>query len=363
VRAIIVARQGAVEALTYSEHPEPVAGAGEILVRVAAVGVNFRDVYERSGAYARETPFVPGWEAAGTIAALGPGVRGLAVGDPVAAVGVPRPGAYAERIAIAADRAVPLPPWISVETAAAVLLQGLTADYLAHQAHPIAPGDVAVVHAAAGGTGALLTQIGLLRGARVIGTVSNARKAAEVEGWGAEVVLRGERGFAAEVRRLTGGAGASVVFDSVGRETFEESLACLRPRGHLVLYGRSSGPVPPVDLHRLGPLGSLRVTVPVLPSFIETAGQLRTNAARLFAFVKDGSLKIRVAARYPLAEAGRAHAQLEARAATGKILLLTAPSDPVEGRARGSAHPTERVTSRPTACPNPETRRTHDDAA
>ena len=322
MKAVVIARYGGPEALEYRTVPDPVPGDDDVLVQVSSIGVNYHDVYNRTGTYAIQLPFVPGRELAGTIVAVGAKVEGYAVGDRVATVDVPSPGAYAERVVVPACRAVPVPPAVSLETAAAVLLQGLTADYLSRITFPIKPGDVAVVHAAGGGTGVLLTQMVRARGGRVVATVSDPAKIELVREMGAEeVICRTETDFDKEVHRITDGAGAAVVYDSIGRDTFEQSLASLGRRGHLVLYGKSGGLIKSCDLHSLGPLGSLTVHVPMLPDYIASPHELADSAAALFHLVLRGALRLHIGGRFPLAEARAAHAALESRRSTGKLLL------------------------------------------
>ena len=260
MRAIVVTRNGGPEVLELRDEPEPEPARGQVLVDVEAIGVNFRDIYERegAGAYGGETPMVAGAEGAGTVAAVGEGVGELSAGDRVAWSAAP--GSYAERVVVDEARAVPVPEGVSTEVAAAALLQGMTAHYLCNSTYPVREGDIAVVHAAAGGVGLLLTQIVSLRGGRVIATCSTEEKAALARGAGADQVL-GYDNFADEARELSGG-GVAVVYDGIGRATFDQSLAALRPRGYMVLYGAASGPVPPVDPQRLHAGGSLFLTRP-----------------------------------------------------------------------------------------------------
>jgi len=319
MRAIVVSTPGDASALEYTEVPDPVPGPGEVLIDVAASGVNFIDVYHRIGRYQLPLPFVPGSEGAGTVAAVGPDVTGVRVGDKVGWVNVV--GSYAERQVVPADRVVPIPDEVSPETAAAVLLQGLTAHYLTHSTYRVQPGDDVLVHAAAGGMGLLLTQIAKLCGARVIGTVSTAEKEKLAREAGADHVLRYE-GFADAVKEITGGSGVHVVYDGVGAATFEGSLVSLRPRGMLALFGAASGPVPPFDLQRLNPLGSLFVTRPTLHHYIHTREELLSRAQDVLGWLASGDLKVHISRRYPLAEARQAHEDLEGRRTTGKLLLI-----------------------------------------
>jgi NADPH2:quinone reductase len=321
MRAVVVTEHGGPEVLKVAEREAPQPGPGQLLVDVAAVGVNFMDIYQRQGRppYAGAVPYVPGAEGAGTVAAAGPDVEGFAEGDEVAWTGVP--GSYAEQVVLPADLAVPVPGGVDLQTAAATLLQGMTAHYLATSTYPIAGGDHVVVHAAAGGVGLLLTQMATMRGGVVIGTTSSRAKADLARQAGARH-LAGYRDFTETVREVTGGAGAAAVYDGVGQSTFDDSLSCLRPRGCMILYGAASGPVPPFDLQRLAAGGSLFVTRPTLGSYMATRGELLHRASDLFGWIRDGRLDIRIGGTYPLDQAARAHADLSARRTTGKLLLL-----------------------------------------
>jgi NADPH:quinone reductase len=321
VRAIVVTSNGGPEVLEPRDEPDPQPGRGQLLVDAEAVGVNFRDIYEREGlgAYAGDPPFVAGAEGAGTVAALGEGVHDFAVGDRVAWAAAP--GSYAERVLVDEARAVSLPDGVSTEVAAAVLLQGMTAHYLAVDTYPVRPGDPVLVHAAAGGVGLLLTQIVKLRGGRVIATTGSEEKAKLARGAGADHVL-GYDGFAERARELSGGAGVAAVYDGIGKATFDESLEALRPRGSMVLYGAASGPVDPVDPQRLHAGGSLFLTRPGLPHYTATTHELRFRAAEVFGWIADGRLDVRIGARFPLEEARRAQEDLAARKTTGKVLLM-----------------------------------------
>ena len=311
---------GGPEALRFEDVPEPVPGPGEILVRLAACGVNFIDTYQRSGAYNVPLPHIAGQEGAGEVVALGEGAEGVAVGDHIAYTGVG--ASYAECVAVPAARAVRLPDGVDDATAAAVILQGMTAHYLAVSTFLLQPGHACLVHAAAGGVGLLLTQIAKRRGARVIGTAGTEAKAQLARDAGAdEVILYREQDFAAEVARLTDGAGLQVVYDSVGKDTFEKSLDCLAPRGYLALYGQSSGRVPPVDPQTLNAKGSLFLTRPTLGSYALTREELEWRAGEIFGWVADGSLSVHIGGTFPLAEAAEAHRRLEGRETTGKLLL------------------------------------------
>lgn len=317
MRAIVATRHGGPDVLNLIEHEDPRPGPSEVVVRLAASGVNYRDVYERTGSYPSQLPAIPGIEGAGRVVAVGAGVTGVREGDLV--VSSEMQGAYAEQAAASADRTVPVPDGVEPELAAAVLLQGLTAHYLTHSTFEINAGDTALVHAAAGGVGLLLTQLVKLRGGRVIATVSTAGKERLAREAGADEVVRYEN-FVDDVLRLTGRV--DVVYDSVGENTFDGSLACLRPRGLLVLYGASSGPVPPVDPQRLNAAGSLFLTRPTLSHHIATRDELVSRARDLFEWIGAGRLSVRIGGRYPLADAARAHEDLEARRTTGKLLLI-----------------------------------------
>jgi NADPH2:quinone reductase len=321
MRAIVVGKQGGPEVLTIADHEDPRAGAGEVVVQVAAAGVNFMDIYQRSGVgvYAQPTPFTPGGEGAGTVIAVGAGVTGFAPGDHVAWCA--GRGSYAERVVLPADRAVPVPGHIDPKAAAAVMLQGMTAHYLCHSTFPVQEGNVAVVHAAAGGVGLLLTQMVKRRGGIVVGTTSTTPKAMLAKQAGADHVT-GYDEFTEAVKRLTGERGADVVFDGVGKATFDDSLAALRPRGMMVLYGGSSGQVPPFDLQRLNTGGSLFITRPTLVHYIADRAELLWRAGDLFEWMAKGELDVRVGGEYPLADAARAHEDLAARRTTGKLLLI-----------------------------------------
>ena len=321
MKAIRIHAQGGPEVLRHEDVPVPVPGPGQALVRIEAAGVNFIDIYHRSGLYPVSFPYTLGQEAAGAVTAIGPGVAGVAVGDRVAYTGVP--GTYAEFAVVPAERLVPLPAGVTARLAAAVLLQGVTAEYLTASTYPLAAGDVCLVHAAAGGVGLLLCQIAKRRGARVIGTVSTAEKARLARGAGADEVIRYTRqDFEVEVKRLTGGAGVQVVYDSVGKTTFDKSLNCLARRGMLVLYGQSSGPVPPFDPQLLNQKGSLFLTRPSLGHYVATREELLQRAERVLGWVADRSLAVRIGREYPLAQAAEAQRALAARETTGKVLLL-----------------------------------------
>lgn len=321
MNAIRIHALGGPEVMRLDDVPTLEPGPGDVVVRVEAVGVNFIDVYQRTGLYKLPTPFTPGQEAAGTVAAVGSGVTDLVVGDRVAYAGVM--GAYAEFAVVPADQAVPVPDGVSTRLAAAVMLQGMTAHYLATSTYPLRPGDTCLLHAAAGGVGLLLTQMAKRRGATVIGTVSTADKAALARGAGADHVIRyDEQDFLAETRRVTGGAGVQVVYDSVGRDTFEQGLDALARRGTMVLFGQSSGPVAPLDPQVLNRKGSLYLTRPTLGAYTATRAELLARAGEVLSAVRDRTLDVRIGLELPLARAADAHRELEARRTTGKVVLL-----------------------------------------
>jgi NADPH2:quinone reductase len=321
MNAIRMHETGGPEVLRLEELPAPTPGPGQVLFRVEAAGVNFIEVYQRAGLYKVPLPAIPGAEAAGVVTTVGPGVADLRPGDRIATVNAL--GAYAEHALVAAERAVKLPDGLSARDGAAAMLQGMTAHYLACSTRPLVRGDTCLVHAAAGGAGLLLVQVATMRGARVIGTVLTRDKAARARAAGAdEVILYTEQDFVAEVRRLTGGTGVQVVYDSVGAKTFDGSLACLAPRGMLALFGQSSGPVPPFDPQVLNRMGSLFLTRPTLNHYIATRGELLERAGDVLGWVRDGRLRLSVWREYPLAMAAEAHRQLESRATSGKLLLV-----------------------------------------
>jgi NADPH2:quinone reductase len=320
MNAIQIHSTGGPEVLQLAELPIPAPGPGQVLIRVEAIGVNFIEVYFRKGTYKATMPLVPGSEAAGTVEELGPGVTGFKDGDAVASVGVL--GSYAEYALVPASQLVKVPAGLAPEQAAAAMLQGMTAHYLATSTYPLKAGDTALVHAGAGGVGLLLTQIATRMGARVITTVSTREKAElSREAGAAEVILYTEQDFEAETKRITGGKGVDVVYDSVGKTTFDGSLNCLRPRGMLALFGGSSGPVPPFDLIQLSGKGSLFITRPTLWHYVATRAELDWRAGEVLGWAAKGDLKLRTEHVYPLADAAQAHTDLEARKTTGKILL------------------------------------------
>ena len=321
MRAIQITQTGGPEVLTLTDLPIPIPGAGQVLVKIAATGVNFIEIYFREGRYKAPLPLVPGSEAAGTVEQLGPGVEGFAIGDSVATTGAL--GSYAEYALVPASQLVKTPEGMSLKLAAAVMLQGMTAHYLARGVWTLEPGETVLVHAAAGGVGLLLTQIAKACGARVIGTVSTPEKAELARGAGAdEVILYTEADFETETRRLTDGRGVDVVYDSVGLTTFEKSLKCLRPRGLMALFGGSSGAVPPFDLIQLSARGSLFVTRPKLQDYVATRAELEERAGAVLGWVAEGKLRVRAEYTYPLAEAAQAQIDIASRKTTGKLLLI-----------------------------------------
>lgn len=324
MNAIVVSKNGGPEVLEYTRRPQPEAGPGQLLVKVAAAGVNFIDTYFRKGAYPKPVPFVLGSEFAGTVEAVGEGVTGFQIGDHVASVDS-LSGAYAQFTVVDAARAVHVPEGIALETAAAAMLQGLTAHYLTTSTWPIKAGDTALVHAAAGGMGLLLTQMIKARGGRVIGTVSTKEKESLARSVGADEIIRYTEvdDLPGAVRELTENKrGVDVVYDGVGKTTFDASLASLRRRGLLALYGAASGQVPPFELQRLNSAGSLFVTRPTLRDHVAEPEELAWRTRELFDAIAAGTLNITVGSRYPLAEAAAAHTALASRATTGKVLLI-----------------------------------------
>lgn len=321
MKAIQIHSTGGPEALQLVELPIPVPGPGQVLLRIEATGVNFIEIYFRKGVYKAALPIIPGSEAAGTVEELGSGVTGFAAGDAVASTSVI--GSYAEYALVPAAQLVKVPEGLSLECAAAAMLQGMTAHYLTYSTFPLKKGDTALVHAGAGGVGLLLTQIAARIGARVITTVSTKAKA-EIsrEAGASDVILYADQDFEVEVKRLTGGKGVDVVYDSVGKTTFEQSLNCLRPRGLLALFGASSGPVPPFDLIQLSGKGSLFITRPTLWHYIATRAELEWRAGDVLGWAAKGELKLRTEHTYPLAEAAQAQIDMEERKTTGKILLV-----------------------------------------
>jgi len=321
MKAIRVNAPGGPEVLRYEDVAEPAPKAGEAVVKVDAAGINYIDVYQRSGQYKLALPLTLGLEAGGTVTAVGPNVAEVKVGDKVAYTGIP--GAYAQYAAVPAARLVTLPAGLTTRQGAAAMLQGLTAHYLASSTYPLKSGDTCLVHAAAGGVGLLLCQIAKMRGARVIGTVSTEEKAKLArEAGAADVILYTKQDFEAEVKRLTDGKGLQVVYDSVGQTTFDKGFNCLAPRGTMALYGQSSGPIGPFDLGVLNAKGSLFVTRPSLNHHIITRAELLERSSDLLGWIRDGKLKLRTEFEFPLKDAADAHRALEGRKTTGKVLLI-----------------------------------------
>ena len=320
MRAIRVHEYGEPEVLQLEDIPPPEPGAGEVLVRNEVAGVNFADIYERRGVHRTPLPFTIGEEGAGTVAAVGQGVTEVKVGDRVAYGSVI--GGYAEYCVVPLGRLVPVPPALDSTTATALMLQGLTAHYLTSSTYPLQAGDTCLVHAAASGVGGLVVQMAKRRGARVIATVSTADKAKQARDLGAdEMILYTQQDFEAEVQRLTGGAGVQVVYDGVGRSTFEKGLRCLGPRGYLVLYGQASGPPGPLDPHVLRARG-LFLTRPSLPNYILTRTELLWRAGEVMGWAASGQLKVSIGSRLPLDQAAEAHRRHESREAVGKTILV-----------------------------------------
>jgi NADPH2:quinone reductase len=321
IRALVVPENGGAGVLQVQTRPRPEPGPGELLVEVAASGVNFIDVYQREGVYKIETPFVLGMECAGRVLALGPGVEGFAEGDVVATAS--GSATHAGMTVIRAAVAVPVPDAVSADIAAAAALQGITAHYLVNSTYSVRDGDVVLVHAAAGGVGQLLVQMAKAKGARVIATVGRAEKVAVATSVGADDVIRYDEvdDVAAAVRDLVPN-GVHVVYDGVGKATFEASLASLRRRGMLALFGAASGQVPPFDLQRLNPLGSLFVTRPTHAHYVAEREELLWRSGDIFAAIADGSLTVAVGGRYSLEDAAQAYRELEGRATTGKLLIV-----------------------------------------
>jgi NADPH2:quinone reductase len=321
MKAIRVHEFGDADKLTYEDVPMPEPQPGQVRVKVQAIGLNFADIYQRRGWYPVPRPFAPGTEFAGIVDKVGAGVTDFKAGD---RVGTPGGGhAYAEYALAPAAQVAQLPAGVSAEQAAALLEQGLTAHYLAVSTYPLKPGDTALVHAAAGGVGQLLVQIAKMRGARVIATVSTEAKAQVARGCGAdEVILYTQQDFEAEVKRLTGGRGLEVVYDSVGQDTFEKSLNCLKPRGFMVLYGQSSGRVAPQDPQILNRKGSLYLTRPTMGHYLLTREEFLGRTNDLFGWMDSGALKVRIDQTFPLAQAAAAQTYMEERRTLGKVLLV-----------------------------------------
>jgi NADPH2:quinone reductase len=326
MHAIQVTEHGGPDVMKWVELSTPMPVKGEVRVLLEAAGVNFIDVYFRSGVYPSELPAIPGLEGAGVVEAVGPEVTALRVGDRIAwsdRVGASPGGTYATHVIVPAARAVPVPAEVTLPVAAAAMLQGMTAHYLSHSTFPLGQGHTCLIHAAAGGVGLLLSQMAKKRGARVIGTVSTAEKAALAKRAGADDVIQyTEHDFAAEVKRLTGGRGVDVVYDSVGKTTFEKGLDVLAPRGMMVLYGQSSGRVPPFDPQTLNGKGSLFLTRPSLYHYVRTREDLLARADDVLSWVKRGELEVRIGVTFPLSKAADAHRALEGRTTTGKVVLV-----------------------------------------
>jgi len=321
MKAIRVHEFGGPEVLTYENVPDPSPKANEALVKLEAAGVNFIDIYQRTGIYKLALPLTLGLEGAGTVTAVGADVQSVKVGDRVAWTSVP--GAYADYCAVPADRLVVLPASVTTRQGAALMLQGMTAHYLACSTYPLKPGDVCLIHAGAGGVGLLLTQVAKMRGARVITTVSNEEKAALSREAGADlVVMYTKQDFEAEAKAFTGGKGVAVVYDSVGLTTFEKSINSLVPRGMLVLFGQSSGLVPPVDPQYISQKGSLFFTRPTLVHYIASRDELQERARDLIGWTASGALRLRTEFEFPLKDAADAHKALSGRSTTGKVLLI-----------------------------------------
>lgn len=321
MKAIRVQEYGGPEVLLVGVVPTPQPGPHDALVKLSAIGVNFMDIYQRQGRYPAKLPFTPGNEGAGVVDAVGPTVTEVTVGERVAfAIG---PGAYADHAVVAAEKLVRIPDGLDFKTAAAVMLQGMTAHYLSHSTYPIKEGDTCLIHAAAGGAGGLLVQMAKRRGAHVIGTVSSERKADRALSIGADEVIRyTEQDFEAEVKSITEGRGVEVVYNGVGQATFDKDLNCLTPRGYLVLFGQASGPVPPFDTQALGVKGSLYLTRPSLMHYTQTREELLWRAGHVLGWAASGEIRVSIGGVFPLAEAADAHRQLESRQTIGKLLLI-----------------------------------------
>lgn len=321
MKAIMLYEHGGPEVMRLEERPTPQPAPGEALVQVAAAGVNFIDIYRRSGRYRLPLPCGLGGEGAGTVIAVGPGVTEVSVGDRVA--WLDGAGSYATHAVIPAAKLVPVPAGVTLEQAAAAMVQGITADVLTSRTYPVKPGDRVLVHAAAGGVGRLLCRVAAMRGAFVIGTVSTEAKALIARDAGAsEAIIYTVEDFEAEVKRITGGQGVNVVYDSVGRDTFDKSLACLAPLGYMVLFGQSSGFVEPFDIQRLAAGGSLFLTRPMVFTYVARREDLLRHAAQVLGWVAEGKLPLHIYRTYPLEQAAEAHIALASRQTTGKLLLI-----------------------------------------
>ncbi len=323
MKVIRIHKFGSEDVLRYEDVSIPRPGPSEALVKIDAAGVNFIDTYQRQGIYPVDLPFVLGMEGGGMVEAVGEGITAVSPGDRVAFA--MQTGAYAEYIVVPVWKLAPIPDQINIETAAAVILQGMTAHYLSHSTYPIKKGDLVLVHAAAGGTGSLLVQMAKRRGATVFGTTSTAEKAAlAIENGADEIILYTDADFEAEVSRLTNGRGVDVVYDSVGKTTFDKSMNCLRPRGYMVLFGAASGPVELIDPQILNRKGSLFLTRPTLGHYSASAEEIQERTNDIFSWISAGELQVRIDRRYPLADAAAAHRYIEGRRTKGKILLITA---------------------------------------
>jgi NADPH2:quinone reductase len=321
MKAVRIAQPGGTEALRYEEVPRPEPKEGEALVKVEAAGVNFIDVYHRTGAYKGAFPLTLGVEGAGTVAALGPGTHGMRVGDRVASVGLA--GSYAEYAVAPAEKLVSVPDGVTSIQAAAAMLQGMTAQYLASSTYPLKSGDTCLIHAAAGGVGQLFCQVAKMRGAFVIGTAGGQEHTSiAVQAGADEVIDYKAQDFEREVSRITGGKGVRVVYDSVGKTTFEKGLNCLERRGMMVLFGQSSGPVGPIDPQLLNAKGSLYLTRPTLFHYVALREELVIRSEQVLGWVRDGLLKLSIFRQLPLSEAAEAHRLLESRQTSGKLLLV-----------------------------------------
>ncbi len=321
MKAVRIHQFGGPEAMQYEEVPTPTPGEGQVLVKLAAAGLNYIDVYQRTGLYPNNLPYTLGLEGSGSVAAVGPGVSNYNEGDVVAYTGVP--GAYADYALVPVERLVLMPQGLDPKAGAAAMLQGMTAHYLAYSTYPLKSADTCLIHAAAGGVGLLLVQMAKHCGARVIGTVSTDEKAALARDAGADhVILYTQQDFEAEVKQLTDGKGVNVVYDSVGQTTFDKSLNSLAPLGYMVLYGQASGPVPPFDAGILNTKGSLFLTRPSLFHYIADRQSLEKRAGDILNWIASGQLKLRTEFTFPLAEVAEAHRSLEGRRTTGKVLLI-----------------------------------------
>lgn len=321
MKAVRIHEFGGPEAMQYEEVPTPTPGPGQVLVKQAAAGLNFIDVYQRTGLYPNDLPYGLGLEGSGTVEALGTDVTSLKEGDPVAYTGIP--GAYADYILAPADRLVRMPDGLDIKLGAAAMLQGMTAHYLAHTTYPLKAGDTCLVHAAAGGVGLILVQMAKQCGARVIGTVSTEEKAALAREAGADEIIRyTEQDFEAEVQRITDNQGVQVIYDSVAKDTFDKGLNCLAPLGYMVLYGQSSGPIPPFDPNILNGKGSLFLTRPSLFHYISDRASLEKRAGEVLGWIASGALNIRTEHTFALSDVAEAHRSLEGRKTTGKVLLI-----------------------------------------